>query len=330
MDDLISVIVPVFNSYEYLRNCIESILNQTYKKIELILVDDGSDDGSSEICDSYKNKDKRVVVIHKKKNEGASEARNTGIKHVKGSYIMFVDNDDYININIIEILLSKIKKYNADISICNYKKVYEYKDFLCREKSDKAEEKIYTGRDAVSQIYSDKRVEFTVIWNKLYKKELIINEKFFGIHEDERFTYRILYKAKKIVYIESQLYYYMYRKGSISRNMSLKNYKCIGNMLEERVEFFKDKGEIELLKETEYLILNNIINQYFLEDKNTRKELFEKYKRNLKINEKEMKEHKKIFSKKRHLRLRMFYFNPLLYIKFANFLALLGYKNFIP
>ena len=119
MNDLISIIVPVYKAEKYLRRCVDSILAQTYQNIEVLLIDDGSPDNSGEICDEYAEKDSRVRVFHKP-NGGVSSARNLGLKEAKGDYIGFVDADDYIDKTMYEVLLCNLIKENSDISICSY------------------------------------------------------------------------------------------------------------------------------------------------------------------------------------------------------------------
>ena len=124
MDDLISIIIPAYNVEKYISKCLESIIKQTYSNIEIILVDDGSTDKTSEICDEYEKKDDRIKVIHTE-NRGVSEARNKGLENVKGNWITFVDSDDWIEEDFCEVLLKKIKDYDADIALCGYKRVTE-------------------------------------------------------------------------------------------------------------------------------------------------------------------------------------------------------------
>ena len=119
----VSIIVPIYKVEKYLNRCIDSILNQTYKNIEVILVDDGSPDRCGAICDNYSKIDKRIKVIHKK-NEGLAEARNAGIKIATGEYISFVDSDDFINKNMYKVLYENAIKYDADISMCQFKYIY--------------------------------------------------------------------------------------------------------------------------------------------------------------------------------------------------------------
>ena len=127
MDKLVSIVVPVYNVDKYLDKCVNSIINQKYKNLEIILVDDGSTDESGKKCDLWAEKDNRIRVIHKE-NGGLSDARNVGIDNSKGYYISFIDSDDFIENDMIEVLLKEIKENNCDISICGYYKTYVDKD----------------------------------------------------------------------------------------------------------------------------------------------------------------------------------------------------------
>jgi len=134
MNELISIIVPIYNVEIYLEKCLNSIINQTYKNIEILLINDGSSDNSLRICKKYQKKDKRIVLINKK-NGGLSSARNAGIDKASGNYLLFIDSDDYIEIDMIEKLYNNIKSNNADISICNFfitKKNKDRKNKSCK------------------------------------------------------------------------------------------------------------------------------------------------------------------------------------------------------
>ena len=128
--DLISIIIPVYNAKLYIERCIQSICNQTYSKIEIILVDDGSTDGSSDICDQIERKDQRIKVIHCK-NGGAASARNRGLDLAQGEYIMFVDSDDYIDLQLCQVLLDNLKRYHAECCICGYQIIEDKKAGTC-------------------------------------------------------------------------------------------------------------------------------------------------------------------------------------------------------
>lgn len=219
----ISIVVPVYNVEKYLDNCIESILNQTFKDFELILVDDGSTDKSGEICDKYNVKDDRIKVIHKS-NGGVSSARNAGLDIACGKYIGFVDSDDIIHPRMYEILYDLIQVYKSDISCCNFKNIYsevneEYEDINITEVIE------MNNIQAVSNLYGKNiNVRLVVAWNKLYIRELFddIRYELGKIHEDEFIAHKLLYKCKKIVYTNDELYYYLQREGSIMSQISYK------------------------------------------------------------------------------------------------------------
>lgn len=219
----ISIIVPVYNVEKYLENCIESILNQTFKDFELILVDDGSTDNSGKICDIYEKKDSRIKVIHKN-NGGLSSARNAGLDIACGKYVGFIDSDDSIHPRMYEILYDLIKKYESDISCCNYKKIYDiFKDEY--ENVNSLEVIEMSNIEAIKNLY-DKEigVKLVIACNKLYRKNLFdnIRYKVGRLHEDEFMAHRILYNSKKITYVDNELYYYLQREGSIMSQISYK------------------------------------------------------------------------------------------------------------
>lgn len=215
MNKKISVIVPIYNVEQYLDKCVESLVNQTYKNLEIILVDDGTKDKSGEMADLWSIKDERIKVIHKE-NGGLSDARNAGMKIATGEYITFVDSDDWINYKMYAILINNLEKYNADISVCAVKKVY--KEDVVNEKQvvNKEEICVFTSEEALENLL-DEGIFKQTVWNKLYKREVIdgIYFEFGKIHEDEFWTYQIFGKCEKIVYTVEQLYYYLQRSGSI-------------------------------------------------------------------------------------------------------------------
>ena len=166
---MISVIVPVYRVESYIEYCIQSIQNQTYKDLEIILVDDGSDDGCPEICDRYAKEDKRIKVIHKK-NEGLASARNVGLEAATGEYISFVDSDDYIQTEMYEVMVAFLER-NPDINIamCRYKQVEETDHTVY---FDRAAKDFYTlDHDAiVKEMFSEQYAMYVVVWNKLYRR----------------------------------------------------------------------------------------------------------------------------------------------------------------
>ena len=246
----ISVIVPVYRVEKYLKRCVDSILKQTYKNLEIILVDDGSDDACPVICDQYAEIDKRIKVIHRE-NGGLSAARNSGIAISTGDVISLVDSDDYININMFADMMEELIDKDADIVMCDYK--YVYVDTVDSQIVDYNHDAIITvtdGRTAqykVSESY-ESRVAYTVAWNKLYKREMFdgITYPEGRIHEDEARTNRILYRAKKIVYIEYPYYYYFQRKDSIiGKKVTKANLQLLDAYL-DKMSFFRDHNEKEL------------------------------------------------------------------------------------
>lgn len=240
---LVSVIVPIYNVEQYLARCVDSIIKQTYENLEIILVNDGSTDDSLKICYEYKNKDTRIKVFDKK-NGGLSDARNYGMRHATGQYLVFVDSDDSIHNQMVEFLYNSIICSQADISVCNFKKVYE--DEISRDiKFDFEQERnflqLYDNIKAIGELFNpDKYIIFTVAWNKMYKKEAFLDIEYpkGKIHEDEFTAYRLFYNAKKIVYLDKPLYYYLQRNNSImNQGFSEKRFHKI-EAYQERIDFF--------------------------------------------------------------------------------------------
>jgi len=239
MNDLISVIVPVYNVEKYIKRCIESIINQSYLNIEIILVNDGSTDSSGIICDKYSEVDNRIKVLHKK-NGGLSDARNVGLKVAQGNYITFIDSDDWIHVNYIKTLYTLILKSNSDVSICNFKKTSS-EELI----EDTEEESIYqfTNVEALEQLFGELYVQMVIACAKLYKSSLF-NEISFPvnrIHEDEFTTYKLLFKSSKVILTTKKLYYYWQRNDSITGSSI--NYKQTMDKilaLTERATFFNN------------------------------------------------------------------------------------------
>lgn len=243
--DLISVIVPVYNVEKYLDKCIRSIKNQTYKNLEIILVDDGSKDTSGLICKKYADEDPRIQVIHQD-NKGLSAARNTGIHHASGRLIIFIDSDDYIHTRMIEILYNNLIEEEADISICDFNKLSESED--CIEIEESCGYECTSGIEFCHELYSGKQVQAVVAWNKLYRIELFENDRYpeGKLHEDEFLTYKLLYNAQKVVYTEAKLYYYIQRKSSImGKKVNLSHMDAMEGV-RNQIIFWKLKGERKL------------------------------------------------------------------------------------
>ena len=213
MNPLISVIVPIYNVEKYLARCVDSIVNQTYKNLEIILVDDGSPDSCPQMCDDYAEKDSRIKVVHKK-NGGLSDARNAGMAVATGEYISFIDSDDYVSDDFFECLLDVMNKENSDIAECSVVKFYEDNRF--DEFSDDLSVKTYDTQDAMSALIAENPFHQHV-WNKLYKTELVkdIPYAVSKLNEDEFWTYQVFGRANKVSKLNKTMYYYFQRNSSI-------------------------------------------------------------------------------------------------------------------
>ena len=243
---LVSIIVPVYKVEPYLRRCLDSIINQTYTNLEIILVDDGSPDNCPQICDEYAAKDNRIVVIHKE-NGGLSDARNAGLDICKGDYVSFVDSDDWIAFSFAESLLQVIDQYKADIGIASF--IRTSNPFTANIKTEtnlNIEE--LDSLQSVKKLWSDEYVTFVTSWGKLYRTSLFSSTRFpkGKIHEDEYTTYKLLYRASKTVFLNNPLYFYFQRNDSIMANASSDSLRILDAMI-ERYHFFKKNNEMEIV-----------------------------------------------------------------------------------
>lgn len=209
---LISIVIPIYNVEKYLRNCIETVINQTYKNIEIILIDDESPDNCGKICDEYKKKDSRIIVIHQK-NGGLSDARNKGINKSKGEYITFIDSDDYITFDYIETLYNTISKNNADIAIGGH--------YIKYEKGGETTKYDIQEYEGTPEVILDKLLydELDVsAWAKLFRKELFNEIKFpvNRLYEDSATTYKLVDKSNIIAVNTKPIYYYIVKPNSIT------------------------------------------------------------------------------------------------------------------
>ena len=213
MSELISIVVPVYNVEKYIHKCMQSILCQSYNKIEVILVNDGSTDKSGEICDEYQKMDSRVKVIHKE-NGGLSDARNAGIKNANGKYIMFVDSDDYVSEKIVEYLYNMLKQYDAEIAICDPVHCYPEKEVGFEAENKRV---ILDNEKAVIEMLYQKSFLVSA-WAKLYNIRCFDEIEFpVGmLFEDGAIMYKLFDNASKVVYGNAKLYAYMHREGSIT------------------------------------------------------------------------------------------------------------------
>lgn len=251
MNDLISVIVPIYNVEKYLEQCIESITNQSYTNLEIILVDDSSPDNCPAICDDWAKKDNRIRVIHKD-NGGLSSARNAGITVATGKYITFVDSDDYIEPDMYEKLINIMYQTSSDIVSCKLRFVYDAGSYSVSSE-DSCELTEYNSEEALSALIDDKLRQ--VVWNKLYKTELINNIQFEvgKYHEDEFWSYQVIGKSDKVTTIDYTGYNYRQRSDSIMGNTySLKRLDAIDakrlrqNYLDSHFPALSEQGLVNL------------------------------------------------------------------------------------
>lgn len=268
MEELISVIIPVYNVEKYLERCIVSIINQSYKNLEIILVNDGSTDNSPVICDEYAHNDKRIKVIHKK-NGGLSDARNTGIKICQGNYICFADSDDYISIDMIKNLYSSIKDTQLKMAICNLKAIDDEGNDLIESKNSPIKDGVFTANELLPKIYQELGWYYIVAWNKLYHRSLFDNIEFpYGkIHEDEYVIAQLMIEAQKISCISNEEYMYVYqRNGSI---MSKKNANEQYDWLEAlylRFQYCNGKELEDFVRETRAVYFRELNNLFLKEE----------------------------------------------------------------
>ena len=287
----VSIIVPVYQVENYIRQCIDSILVQTFTDFELILVDDGSKDRSGKICDEYAVLDQRVKVIHKE-NGGLSDARNCGMDQEVGNYFMFVDSDDYIAPTMLEYLYKALMNKEADIAVCNF--LYFFEEDRKRDFSTNIQSEVLSGAEI---FYSRKNERvygiWTVAWNKLYKRETLGNVRFrFGkYHEDEFWANDIYQMDIKIVTIPECLYYYRQRDNSIMGKKSAARNLDIIEALQERIYIYLKKPEyadqaykvlvfsLEYLEESKRLKTSEAEEKRFIQSENRTKDILKQLRK---------------------------------------------------
>ncbi|PET44652.1 hypothetical protein CN514_21660, partial [Bacillus sp. AFS001701] len=248
----ISVIVAAFNIEDYIGNCLKSIISQTYKNLEIIVVNDGSTDKTIDIINFYAKNDKRIVVIDKP-NGGLSSARNAGLDLVTGDFIGFIDGDDYINEEMYEKLYNLYKETHCDIAVCGHIRKYSNREVFTNTKKTIH----YNTEEALEELIGSKSL-FDYAWDKLYKKELFDNIRYpIGkIYEDVFTTYKLFLKSNKIVSVDEPLYYYIQRDGStLRKGFNNKQFDQL-DAIEEINSFFSEKNIMTYDKVLEARILN--------------------------------------------------------------------------
>ena len=247
MAEKITVIVPVYNVENYLDKCLDSLVNQTYKNLEIIVINDGSTDNSGIICQEYAQKDNRIVYIEKE-NGGQSEARNMGLDRITGSYVTFVDSDDWVELNYVENLYKKITEYQADIAVGNYYSFNEAEGmYYFHIFGDSYYEKVYDNVSIFENLYESQEMKsFALIsvWGKLYKANLVNHLRFdIGkLGEDGYLNQKIYLLAEKTIYLNKGLYAYRQREGSSSRIWTEKWMHALVDAMSERITLLANMG----------------------------------------------------------------------------------------
>ena len=243
---MISIIVPVYNVEKYLRKCVNSLINQSYKDLEIILVDDGSRDGSGDICDKFVEVDDRIKVIHKS-NNGLSSARNAGIDISSGDYLAFVDSDDFVDVDMYRTLYLAITKSGMDVACCgrivDVFGQYNNQEFVINE------EQIFLKEEAIREVLFLEKIDVSAC-DKLYRKKLFTDIRYpeGKISEDAAVIFEILEKSNGVIHVGRPLYHYVYRNNSITKSKYYPRKFDIIDNLSKTKEFLKQYHP-SLLKE---------------------------------------------------------------------------------
>ncbi len=303
--DLISVIVCIYNREKYLDKCITSITNQTYKNLEIILIDDGSTDKSLDICKKYQKEDKRIKVHHQK-NKGIAYTRNVGLSLAKGKYLCFCDSDDYYDVNYCQYLYDNLKENNADFSMCDILQHTPSKNYLIAEERNSFTAQ---GEEMFDYLFSERRLGNPI--NKLYKSEIIKSCKYpiNTINEDTYIIYDILSKCQKFSYLNLPLYNRVIHTNSIMSTNNIDRLDEIG-AFEHWAEEFKKKNDNFHYEKSILRVMDSIMHCYSILtnilDKKQKQELLDKFnncRKKITIN----------ISVKNKLKYFIFRLNPNLY-----------------
>lgn len=260
----VSIIIPVYNEEVYLKRCLSSVVSQTYSKLEIILVDDGSTDGSPDICDHFARQDSRICVIHQN-NQGLSAARNAGLDLASSDYIQFVDGNDWILPTMTEELMAVLQEDSSDVSQCSFYMVSEqpenemlHFDFDADE-NNLQDRRIYSGDDLHLQLTRN-HMHTVVQWNKLFKRKVLDGLRFpvGKLHEDEFIIHRELAQMKAMSCLNRKLYVYMQNPKSITHQRSLKNHLHICEAYLDRTQFYVEKKIYSAAAVAYTMLLRNV------------------------------------------------------------------------
>ncbi|WP_179334810.1 glycosyltransferase [Winogradskyella costae] len=314
MESKISIVVPVYNVEKFLNRCVDSLLNQSHRNLEIILINDASSDHSGEICDDYKYRHSNIIVIHRETSGGsASIARNTGLKIVSGKYVAFVDSDDWIHPNMIETLLKVLEDNNTKVAECD---IIETSDFYIKPLSEDIDNRIVLEdkMDALKRVINNQRFSVCV---RLYEYNLVKNFKFPEnvISEDVFFTLEVFKKITNLVRIDEPFYYYFITPNSVTRqSYSLKYFDSLNSGLHLQQYIQETEKDPELLKIVQLHILKKLLYHYKMLNYNPKVDPEYIHRKRLKglIN-------KNYFRDKKHE----------LYLKLANYLSVKSFEILI-
>lgn len=275
MDDLISIIVPIYKIEDYIEKCARSILAQTYRNLEIILVNDESPDRCGEICDQLAKDDSRIKVLHKV-NGGLSDARNAGIKIATGKYIAFIDGDDFIHTDYIQKLYDAVLEEDSDVAVCSFSLVKG--DQIVKDEIVSENKSRIMGHDLLERVLTDTGYKYVVAWNKLYKRELFQKHQFAKgkLYEDEYINFGLFWDIKKVALIPDSLYFYIQRSGSIQgSNMTWDKLLTKQEIHHKRIDFYSEKKDEMLLKRSKQMYCNWLVsisyqNRELLDEKKLR------------------------------------------------------------
>lgn len=258
---LISIVVPVYKVERFLDRCVKSILGQTYERLEIILVDDGSPDRCPQMCDAWAEKDKRIKVIHKK-NGGLSDARNHGAAIAEGEYISFVDSDDYISPDYVEYLLSLLRETGADIACGAFRTVNDGEDLFQAQPPEHIER--FDSVTSCLELMNDEHyMQLITAWGKLFPRHIVLNAPFPAgrLHEDEATTYKFYYQSGGTAIGTREIYAYYQNTESITHTKTRKNTEATVLAFEERFRYFEEQGCRELALAAARWLLSNLLYQ---------------------------------------------------------------------
>ena len=250
MEKMISVIVPIYNSGKYLNKCVDSLLNQSYKSFELLLIDDGSKDNSLSICNKYAAQDSRVKVYHKE-NEGIAKTRNYGLRIAAGEYITFVDSDDYVDHDFLRLLFEAIEENHCELSICSFARFMDSR--IMHNTYEKS--RVIDKTNLELLIFTDSNIG-KANWNKLYNAQLLENIQFpdLCLGEDYVFNFEYFKNVKKVAIIDKELYYYRITPDSLSNLTDYNRKKMMDQIISRSsvIESIQNKKALAMAKK-EYL-----------------------------------------------------------------------------